>query len=118
MKREISLEEILSRRLKEVRNQRGLTQERLGKLAGINTTTIAHFETGSRLPSVSNLKSIAKSLATSSDYLIGLSDQLNTLADCIMNNLRFVSVEEYDLIQHMTEYMASKNGSVKDEGRN
>lgn len=65
---------VFSQRLKEAREQRGFTQFDLGKEAGLPSTTISHFESGSRKPSFDNLKRLTKVLAVSTDYLMGIVD--------------------------------------------
>ncbi|MBS0225741.1 MAG: helix-turn-helix transcriptional regulator [Proteobacteria bacterium] len=61
-------------RLKEAREKRGLTQAGLSKEAGLPSTTISHFESGSRKPSFDNLRRLTKVLGVSTDYLMGLVD--------------------------------------------
>ncbi|QSZ53070.1 hypothetical protein AYX19_08715 [Paenarthrobacter ureafaciens] len=47
------------RELRALRKKSGLTQERLGKLAGIGTTHISRLEQGRRRPSVDAIKALA-----------------------------------------------------------
>ena len=61
-------------RLKEAREKRGLTQAGLSKKAGLPSTTISHFESGSRKPSFDNLRRLTKVLGVSTDYLMGIVD--------------------------------------------
>ena len=74
--------DIFSKRLKWIRTKNQLTQVELGKMAGIPSTTIAHFEAGSRCSSLKNLIRIAKALSVSSDFLIGLNDDLYDKDSC------------------------------------
>ncbi len=48
--------------LRDLRRQRGFTQEQLAELANLHSTYIAKIETGQRLPSLSTLASIANAL--------------------------------------------------------
>ncbi|AEE95321.1 helix-turn-helix transcriptional regulator [Mahella australiensis] len=48
--------------LKERRNAKGLTQEQLAALIGVDRTTITKIENGSARPSVNNAKKIAQAL--------------------------------------------------------
>lgn len=59
-------------RLKRLREQRGLTQERLGKQINKGASTISSYETNSQMPPLDVLVSIAAVLNTSLDYLAGL----------------------------------------------
>ena len=38
----------MANRIKEIRKQKGLTQGELGKKIGVNTSTISHWEAGTR----------------------------------------------------------------------
>ena len=46
--------------LSELRKSRRLTQEQLSKLLGISKSSIAMYETGQRVPSLSRAKKIAE----------------------------------------------------------
>lgn len=58
--------------IRQARERRDYTQAQLAHLAGINVTQLAHYETGSREPSVKNLRLLAVALDVSADYLLGL----------------------------------------------
>lgn len=61
-------------RLRNVRENRGLTQRELARLCAIGENQINKYENGGGDPSLANLKVIAKVLGVSTDYLLGLSD--------------------------------------------
>ena len=63
------------KRLRFIRELREMTQAQLGKASGLDPTAIAHFENGRRMPSMPNLKAIAKGAMVSADYLLGLSER-------------------------------------------
>lgn len=68
---------IFAQRLRYVREDlRKLTQSQLGEKAGLPSTSISHFENedGTRKPSFDNLRSLAKALDVTADYLLGRSD--------------------------------------------
>lgn len=67
-------EEHFHQRLKLIRTARGYTQAELAKRAGLHIGSIGHFETGQRLPSFENLRSLVLALSCTADYLLGLSD--------------------------------------------
>lgn len=74
------MSELFPARLKKSRDGRGLTQAELGKEAGLPSTTISHFESGSRKPSFDNLRRLTKVLGVSTDYLMGLVDAADDTA--------------------------------------
>jgi len=45
-------------------------QEALGELCGLSSTTISHFETGRRTPSLKNLRKLKKGTGVSYDRLL------------------------------------------------
>jgi transcriptional regulator with XRE-family HTH domain len=61
----------LSKNLKRLREEKGLSQDRLAKLANIANNTIIKIEQGGNInPRLDTLKKIAKALGTSVDDLI------------------------------------------------
>ena len=58
-------------RLRTAREMRKLTQIELGAKATLPSTSIAHFEAGSRKPSFANLRKLAEALEVTTDYLLG-----------------------------------------------
>ena len=62
-------------RLKELRKERGLTQEDLSKLSGISFPTISRYENGQRdEPKLTILKTLANYFDVTIDYLVGDTD--------------------------------------------
>ena len=80
MRAEIDYER-LGRRIKEVRQQRGLTQEYLAARVDCNTSHISNIENCYTKPSLNALLAIANVLETSVDYL--LSEQLNEVSSAL-----------------------------------
>lgn len=64
----------LGQRLKELREEKGLTQKQLSEELGINSVTYLHYEKEQREPPLSLLADIAKFYGVSVDFLLGLSD--------------------------------------------
>jgi transcriptional regulator with XRE-family HTH domain len=63
--------DVFPERLKKAREMRKLTQGGLGQRANLPSTSIAHFEAGSRKPSFDNLRKLATALEVTTDYLLG-----------------------------------------------
>jgi transcriptional regulator with XRE-family HTH domain len=63
--------DVFSERLRSAREMRKLTQNELGTKANLPSTSIAHFEAGSRKPSFDNLRKLAEALEVTTDYLLG-----------------------------------------------
>lgn len=66
--------EIFAERLKDLRNEKGLTQNQLAKELGLSHTAICRWESGLRMPTAQAIILIAKYFEVSADYLLGLED--------------------------------------------
>ncbi len=61
-------------KIKELRNEKGLTQKQVATLIGTTDSCYRNYELGIREPSLDILKKLCQALDASADYLIGLSD--------------------------------------------
>jgi len=57
--------------LREIREQRGLTQEQLASMIGVNRSAISHYEADRNNPSLETTQKLARMLDCSIDDLIG-----------------------------------------------
>ena len=64
----------LGKNLKELRNERGLTQRQVADALKINSVTYLHYEKEQREPPLSLLADIADFYGVSVDVLLGLKD--------------------------------------------
>lgn len=69
-----------SERLKQLRAQRGLTQDTLSKQSGLTKSSIAMYETGKRKPKIEVLERLADFFNVDLDYLVGKSDRTTVIA--------------------------------------
>ena len=63
-----------SDRLKELREEKGLTQKEFATLLNINRATVAGYESQGKEPNFDRLKEFATFFDVSVDYLVGFSD--------------------------------------------
>lgn len=61
-------------RLKELRTEKGISQEEIGKLLNMSKMAISHWEKGNSEPSIEQLKILACFFDVSIDYLVGFVD--------------------------------------------
>jgi len=61
-------------RIKELREERKLSQEQLGKELGFKYNTISNWERGTREPDIQTIKKLAGFFNVSTDYLLGYVD--------------------------------------------
>ncbi len=59
------------KRLRSIRERKGLTQSDLERLSEIPAMVVSQYETGARQPGLANLKALIRGLGCSADDLIG-----------------------------------------------
>lgn len=63
-----------SERLKQLREEQGVTQNEFSKRLGISRVSLTHYEAGDRTPDIEFLKRLHQETGVSLYYLLGLSD--------------------------------------------
>lgn len=61
--------------LKNLRAEKGLSQAQLAKRLGLSASIVAHYELGSRFPSLETLTDISRVMGVTTDFLLGLDDK-------------------------------------------
>ena len=97
-------------RLRASRELRQLTQAELGRLAGLPSTTVSHFESGNRKPSFDNLKRLTRVLGVSTDYLMGVTDQpdASMAATRIARHLPNATEDEIAMLETVAKSLADR----------
>lgn len=65
---------ILSKRIRELRLEAGLTQAQFGERISVSQDTVSLWEKGKSAPTVECLNLICRTFCASADYLLGLKD--------------------------------------------
>lgn len=70
-------------RLKKLRTNRHMTQEELGSIFNppLSQSTVGTYENGKRQPTLENLVLISKHFNVTTDYLLGLTDEITVIKD-------------------------------------
>ena len=94
-------------RLKELRKNKGLTQEALGNLLGVTKASICCYEKETRTPPVETIIAMMALYNVSSDYLIG-ADNIITIEDNNIKKNEVISKEEFEFIKELrkNKYLA------------
>jgi len=99
----------LAIRLKEVRKERGLSQQKLASLSNVHISNIGRYERGDAQPSAKVLNHIAEVLEISPDYLINgtIEDKaVNSLSDDdLLNQFRKVEKLPEDKKRLVKEFL-------------
>ncbi len=61
-------------RLRDLREDKEVSQQELADLLNIRQSAYSHYETGKRQPSIESLIKLAYFYDTSLDYLVGITD--------------------------------------------
>lgn len=72
------MKKIFGKRLKELRQKNGETQNDLAEILQVNTSMISLWETGKNYPEVKKLIEIAEYYEVTTDFLLGLTNEINT----------------------------------------
>jgi transcriptional regulator with XRE-family HTH domain len=104
---------IFAERLRYIREDvRRITQTELSAKAGLPTTTISHFEnpTGTRKPSFDNLRLLAKHLDVTTDYLLGLSEDMGggAVTNRLYRDVQNLSEKDKEFAEMMIKNLAEK----------
>lgn len=78
---------MFAKRLKELREEKGLTQVEFAERVGIGTSTMTRYEIGDREPSLPIARKIADYLGVTIDYLSGKTDVKEQLSFTELNVL-------------------------------
>ena len=97
--------EILSKRIKELRQEKNLTQQQLAEKANTTATSISAYEKGKKTPTIEVLCNIANALETSVDWLCGnlISEGAYTFLGVIITLVQRGGQLE-DIINFMVQY--------------
>lgn len=68
---------MLGKRLKELRESKGITQQELAKIMNLSQQTIGHYEVGRAKPDADTLNHLADYFGTTVDYLLGRTNIRN-----------------------------------------
>lgn len=94
-------------KIKELRTEKNITQDELGRLSGLAQKTISNIEINKNTPSLTTLNKIANALSVDVGEITGITEaryEMNLLTDLISNlyNNNLISSEEIpDSIQRL-----------------
>lgn len=105
-------------RLKNLRSEKRITGEELGKILNVTKVAVSNWESDRRFPDQDTLKNIADYFDVSVDYLLCRSDARNTINDKFnTSNTTFDIIENSDANKKVKELM-KKIYSLNDDDRN
>lgn len=111
MGQETSPSDIFQERLRHAREMRGWSQNELAERAGLPTSSVAHFEGGSRKPSFDTLRRIANGLEVTTDYLLGRVDEpsMAEAGDPLYRDMGRLTGRDRELAKDFVKMLAARN---------
>ena len=114
------LKELFGKRLKEIRKQKGLTQEELAELCDMQTNSIGMIETGQRAVSFSTIETIASCLQVDYNDLFDFnnvykSEYSKDKAFC--NIYKLAKKFDSTTMQHLVEYTRLLKKLIKQKSK-
>lgn len=112
---------IIGKRIKEVRKQKGLSQEKLAEMAEISTQYMSQIETAARNVSFRSLLNIAKALEVSMDELlygnqpITSGEYLKEMNEVLENCNTYEKRVLYELIVQSKKILQDNRGLLKED---
>jgi len=106
---------LFDKRLKETRQNKGLTQEELAKKVGLTKTSICCYENGTRTPTLDTLIDLANELNVELIYFLGI-DHYQVASDDITYGLN-VAKDELKLIQELRKHHSLYNKLLENTKR-
>lgn len=64
----------MNRKLRSLREDKGVTQDDVARLLGVSRTAVTYWESGTKRPDLVNLVKLADLYNVSLDYLLGRTD--------------------------------------------
>lgn len=108
---------LFSHQLKELRKDKNLTQDQLGKLIGVSKVSISNYENGIQKPTIENLVLLSKVLDCTINYLLGL--EYNNLVDLKKDERIFKSIKRNETIyQYILEDPRNRIKEIEEHIKN
>lgn len=89
--------------VKQLRLERGWSQQDVADRVGLTKVTISQYETGKRKPSFEMIEALAEAFHVDMNYLLGFTDKIQKPAgdetDPAANKFLGVTLEEIDLVE-------------------
>ena len=95
---------MLAERIKTLREQAGMSQEKLAKRLGITRSSVNAWEMGISVPSTQYIVELAKFFNVSTDYLLGMEETASV-------SLQGLTEKDIQIVYSLIEHLRSKGAN-------
>ena len=106
---------LIGKRIKDLRIEKGLSQQELGDMIGVTKVSICGYENGTRIPSLESFGLLADVFGTTTDYLLGR--EVPVINEETKEYIGSISSADIELIQELKHYPALYDKLLKDVKR-
>ena len=106
---------LLGKRIKELRKEKGLTQQELGDLINVTKVSICCYENETRVPTLETLIALAKVFKMDINYFLG--NDYEIVADSDQAYSISVAKEELEFIKEIRKYNSLYSRIISDPKR-
>mgnify|MGYP003309124843 CR=1 FL=1 len=90
---------LIGKRIKDMRLEKGMSQQELGDMIGVTKVSICGYENGTRTPSLETFCILADIFETTTDYLLGR--ELNVVCEDDESITMNLSISDIEIIREM-----------------
>ncbi len=106
---------LIGKRIKDMRLEKGMSQQELGDLIGVTKVSICGYENGTRTPSLDTFCILADIFETTTDYLLGR--EIPVVSDDGNEVIGVVSRDDINIINEIKHYPNLYGKLIKDVKR-
>ena len=103
---------LIGKRIKDMRLEKGLSQEELGDLLGVTKVSVCGYENGTRTPSLDTFNLLADVFNTTTDYLLGREIVIRSEVE--NEYLGNISKDDVDIIKELKNNTKLYEKLIKD----
>ena len=106
---------LIGKRIRDMRIEKGLSQQELGDIIGVTKVSICGYENGTRTPSLETFALLADTFGTTADYLLGR--EVPVVFEDTKEYVGSISSDDIELIQEIRHYPSLYDSMLKDVKR-
>ena len=106
---------LIGKRIKDMRLEKGMSQQELGDLIGVTKVSVCGYENGTRTPSLETFCLLADIFETTTDYLLGR--EVPVVAEDSNEYIGSISKDDIEIINEIRHYPTLYSKLIKDVKR-